>query len=82
MVGRRWVPPGLPPSKIVMAPVRAGGGLFFHSLVPHYTAPNTSRKWRRAIALSYMSSRSRFNAEGDGPVYFPVRGKTYPGCVR
>lgn len=69
-------------SKMILAPIRAGGGLFFHSLIPHYTAPNRSTKWRRAIALSYMRSTSRYAAEGDGPVYFPVKGKTYPGCVR
>ncbi|MCZ6635962.1 MAG: phytanoyl-CoA dioxygenase family protein [bacterium] len=67
---------------MVLSPVSAGGGLFFHSLLPHYTAPNRSDKWRRAIALSYMSSRSRYTKEGDGPEYFHVRGKTYPGCVR
>jgi ectoine hydroxylase-related dioxygenase (phytanoyl-CoA dioxygenase family) len=66
----------------VQAPVRAGGGLFFHSLIPHYTAPNRSDRWRRAIALSYMSARSRFTGDGPGPEYFPVQGRTFPGCVR
>lgn len=70
------------PEQMLMAPVRAGGGLFFHSLIPHYTAPNTSTRWRRAIALSYMRSTSTYNAEGAGPAYFPVKGKTFPGCVR
>ena len=70
------------PSAMVLAPVRAGGGLFFHSLIPHYTAPNRSDKWRRAIALSYMSSKSRWTAEGEEPVFFPIKGQTYPGCVR
>jgi ectoine hydroxylase-related dioxygenase (phytanoyl-CoA dioxygenase family) len=70
------------PAAMVLAPVRAGGGLFFHSLIPHYTAPNRSDKWRRAIALSYMSSQSRWTAEGESPVFFPVQGKTYEGCVR
>jgi ectoine hydroxylase-related dioxygenase (phytanoyl-CoA dioxygenase family) len=69
-------------SRMLLAPVRAGGGLFFHSLVPHYTAPNRSTKWRRAIALSYMRSTSTYAAVGAGPEYFPVKGKTYPGCVR
>lgn len=67
---------------MVLAPVRAGGGLFFHSLLPHYTAPNRSTKWRRAIALSYMSSRSRYTGEGEGPVYYHIQGQSYPGCVR
>lgn len=70
------------PAEGVLAPVRAGGGLFFHSLLPHATAPNRSRKWRRAIALSYMASRARYTGEGEGPEYFPVRGRSYPGCVR
>ncbi len=68
--------------KAVSAPVRAGGGLFFHSLVPHCTAPNRSDMWRRAIALSYMSSRSIYTRDGEGPEYFPVKGRTFSGCVR
>jgi len=68
-------------SQMVMAPIRAGGGLFFHSLIPHYTAPNLSDKWRRAIALSYMSSRSRFTGYGEGPEFFTVQGETFEGCV-
>lgn len=52
------------------------------SLLPHYTAPNRSQAWRRAIALSYMSAKSRYVGEGEGPQYFHVQGKTYPGCVR
>lgn len=66
----------------VIAPVKAGGGVFFHSLLPHYTAPNRSDKWRRAIALSYMSSKSQYTGKGKSPQYFHVKGKTYPGCVR
>lgn len=68
--------------EVVLAPVRAGGGLFFHSLLPHCTAPNRSIQWRRAIALSYMSSRSRYTGEGEAPVYYHIQGQTYPGCVR
>ena len=67
---------------MVMAPVRSGGGVFFHSLLPHYTAPNRSAAWRRAIALSYMSARVHYTGDGDGPVYFPIQGISYPGCVR
>ena len=69
-------------SDVVLAPVRAGGAVFFHSLLPHYTAPNRSNKWRRAIALSYMSAKSQYSKEGEGPVYFHIKGETYPGCVR
>lgn len=66
----------------VVTPIRAGGGLFFHSLLPHYTGPNRSTKWRRAIALSYMSAQSKYTGEGESPVYVHVKGKTYPGCVQ
>ena len=69
-------------AETVVTPIRAGGGLFFHSLLPHYTAPNRSNKWRRAIALSYMSAQAKYTGEGESPVYYPVQGQTYPGCVR
>ncbi len=67
---------------LVLAPVMAGGGLFFHALLPHYTAPNSSDHWRRAIALSYMSAQSRYTKEGGGPEYLRIAGRNYPGCVR
>jgi phytanoyl-CoA hydroxylase len=67
---------------MTLASVPAGGGLFFHSLLPHYTAPNLSDSWRRAIALSYMSSRSKFTGDGVGPEYYPISGLSYPECVR
>lgn len=70
------------PADMILVPMQAGSGLFFHSLLPHYTAPNRSQTWRRAIALSYMSAKSRYTGEGEGPQYFHVQGKTYPGCVR
>ena len=69
-------------SDMVMAPVRAGGAVFFHSLLPHYTAPNRSSAWRRAIVLSYMSARSRYTRDGEEPKHIAVQGETYPGCVR
>ncbi len=75
-------PQSYDPAEMVLTPIRAGGGLFFHSLLPHYTAPNRSDKWRRAIALSYMSAHSKYTDEGAGPVYFPIKGQSYPGCVR
>ena len=67
---------------IVMVSLPAGGGLFFHSLLPHYTAPNHSDKWRRAIALSYMSARSTYTAEGEEPEFYPICGSSFDGCVR
>jgi len=67
---------------MVLAPVPAGGGVFFHSLTPHYSAPNNSDHWRRAIAMAYMSSKSTYTGEGEIPEYFHVKGRSYPGCVR
>lgn len=67
---------------LVTVPMPAGSGLFFHSLLPHYTAPNRSKTWRRAIALSYMSAQSRYTGEGPGPVYFHIKGKTFLDGVR
>ena len=46
------------------------------------TEPNRSDQWRRAIALSYMSARSAHTDPDGGPVYFPIAGAAYPGCVR
>ena len=69
-------------TKGIAVPMPAGSGLFFHSLIPHYTAPNHSQTWRRAIALSYMASHSRYTGEGESPVYYPVCGQTFEGCVR
>ena len=68
--------------EMVLVPMQAGSGLFFHSLLPHYTAPNRSDRWRRAIALSCMSAKSRYTGEGKGPEYFHIMGRSYPGCVR
>jgi len=62
--------------------VPPGAALFFHSLLPHDTAPSKVKQWRRAIALTYMSAASRYTGEGEGPVYFPVHGQTRLGCVR
>jgi phytanoyl-CoA hydroxylase len=67
--------------RVVPLPMPAGAGLFFHSLLLHGTAPNTSSKPRRAIALSYMSSQSRYIGKGPKPSYFPVKGRDYEGCV-
>ena len=67
---------------MILASIPAGGGLFFHSLLPHYTAPNTSNHWRREIALSYMSAKSTYTGEGEGPEYYPISGVSFEGCVR
>ena len=69
-------------TEIEFKPMKAGSGLFFHSLLPHYTAPNKSKNWRRAIALSYMSSKFKFSRESEGPEYLHIQGNSYEGCVR
>lgn len=76
------VPEALELSQARPVPMRAGSGLFFHSLLPHYTAPNRSKLWRRAIVLTYMSAQSRYTGPEESPEYFPVCGRSYPGCIR
>ena len=43
------------PQEIIPAEVRAGGALLFHCLTYHYSAPNTSRNWRRGVVFEYMA---------------------------
>src|SRR6185369_13219053 len=56
-------------SRATLCPMKAGSGLFFHSLIPHYTAPNRSPNWRRAMILSYMSAQSHYTGPGESPHY-------------
>ena len=42
-------------SKVVKAEIKAGGALLFHCLTFHYSAPNTSSKYRRAPVFEYMA---------------------------
>jgi len=70
---------------LVELPMEAGDVLFTHCLTPHYTAPNTTEQWRRALIMSYMDSRSRFTKPRDelepwvDSVY--IQGEEFPGCV-
>lgn len=61
-------------------PMEAGAGLFFHALLPHYTRPNDTDRWRRAVVFSYMSARSR-PTEDDEAEYLQIAGRSFPGCV-
>jgi phytanoyl-CoA hydroxylase len=67
------VPPG---QKVELATVqvRAGGGVFFHSLCFHGSARNRSTEWRRAISLHWAGSACRVNmaktANHDFPYFF------------
>ena len=74
-------PTAIDTSAAQFVPMPAGSGLFFHSLIPHFTAPNRSPNWRRAMVLSYMSARSRYTGKAPAPDYLTVRGRSYEGCV-
>jgi len=72
-------------SDAVSVPMDAGDALFTHCLVPHFTAPNTTETWRRALIMSYMDARSRFTKSADErPDWVDsvhIRGEQFPGCV-
>ncbi|MFP8951719.1 phytanoyl-CoA dioxygenase family protein [Natrialbaceae archaeon A-arb3/5] len=69
----------------VAVPMEAGSVLFTHCLTPHYTAPNTTDKWRRALIMSYMRSRSRYTKPDEElPPWVDdvhIKGEEFPGCV-
>ncbi|MCU4926402.1 phytanoyl-CoA dioxygenase family protein [Halobacteria archaeon AArc-dxtr1] len=69
----------------VAVPMEAGSVLFQHCLTPHYTAPNTSEHWRRALIMAYMRSRSRFTkSDEELPGWVDsvhITGEEFPGCV-
>ena len=44
------------PQEVVPAEIRAGGALLFHCLTYHYSAPNTSKNWRRGVVFEYMAA--------------------------
>lgn len=62
-------------------PMDAGEGLFFHALLPHYTQPNETDRWRRAVVFSYMSARSRYTDDDEQPEYRGIAGRSFPGSV-
>lgn len=53
-------------------PMRRGTGLFFHSLLIHETAPNTSGRPRRAITMSYLAGKHRYVGPDPEPDYPPI----------
>lgn len=69
----------------VPVPMEPGDALFTHCLMPHYTAPNTTDQWRRALILAYMNSRSRFTkSDEERPDWVDsihIQGEEFPGCV-
>jgi len=70
---------------LIKLPMAAGDVLFTHCLVPHYTAPNSTEQWRRALIMSYMTARSRFSKPAaDLPPWVDsvhIQGEEFPGCV-
>jgi len=73
------------PDDAVPVPMDAGSALFTHCLVPHYTSPNESDRWRRALIMSYMRARSRFTkSDEERPPWVDsvrIQGEEFPGCV-
>jgi phytanoyl-CoA hydroxylase len=65
----------------VAVPLKAGGCLFFHSLLLHATAPNHSPHPRRSMIVSAMSARSRYTGGGSKPSFPLLRGREYTGAV-
>lgn len=54
---------------VVPVPMRRGSGLFFHSLLVHGTAANTSGQSRRAITMSYFGAEHGYAGDGARPDY-------------
>jgi ectoine hydroxylase-related dioxygenase (phytanoyl-CoA dioxygenase family) len=65
----------------VAVPLKAGGCLFFHSLLLHATAPNHSPHPRRSMIVSAMSARSRYTGSGTKPDFPLLRGREHAGAV-
>ncbi len=75
------------PIEVRSCPVRKGQVHYHHSLTWHGSGPNRSGRPRRAIALHYMTDRTRY-ATGeehhpmtpfiDSPVGAPVAGELFP----
>jgi ectoine hydroxylase-related dioxygenase (phytanoyl-CoA dioxygenase family) len=65
----------------VAVPLKAGGCLFFHSLLLHATAPNHSPYPRRSMIISAMSARSRYTGRDPKPSFPLLRGREYAGAV-
>ena len=71
---------GVDTSKMVAVPLPAGGCEFHHSLTLHATSENKTPYRRRAIAITYMSARSK-DPQHPERRYPLLRGRDYPGCV-
>ena len=67
----------------VAAEMKAGGCLFFHSLLPHASSPNRSPNSRRGMVFSYMNARSQWTGAADEKhePFMQIAGQSFPGCV-
>jgi phytanoyl-CoA hydroxylase len=65
----------------VAVSLNAGGCLFFHSLLLHATAPNSSPYPRRSMIISVMSARSRYTGADPKPHFPLLRGREHAGAV-
>ena len=65
----------------VTVPMDPGDGLFFHSLLLHGTAENTSSMPRRAITMSYMATEYKYTGDKPKPDYMRISGVDVPGGV-
>ncbi len=65
----------------ITVPMDPGDGLFFHSLLLHGTAENTSSMPRRAITISYMAAEYRYTGDPPKPDYLRIVGGDVPGGV-
>ncbi len=77
----------IPDSEIDYAkerPVTMKGGdvSFHHSLILHRSGPNNTSKFRRGLAVHYMTAKSRWTgATAEKPDYKLLRGVEHEGCV-
>jgi len=60
----------------------AGSCSFHHSVLLHRSGANHSDRYRRGMAVHYMSAQSRWSdPDKPKPDYLLLRGREWPGCV-
>lgn len=68
-------------SKAVPIPLKAGGALFFHGNLPHFTPINNSDQRRRAIQYHYRSSSNNIISKEDYKGVFKESDGTPASCA-
>lgn len=62
--------------------MKSGDVSFHHSLILHRSGPNNTTRFRRGLAVHYMTARSRWTGDpADKPDYKLLRGVEHQGCV-